>query len=91
MKSKGVTKESFSRWFDEKGEKDLGQFGLKKGDMFCEFVPDFLNSKTQDLVVVRMKFRQLLGYFFGAFVWEDGRVEQFEKVYGLVEFNHANW
>lgn len=51
-----------------------------------EFIPKTTHLFTEDLLLIDIKFRQLIGVFNGKF-----RDIEFSDIVGLVELNRAKW
>ncbi|CAD8142775.1 unnamed protein product [Paramecium octaurelia] len=55
-------------------------------DFYLEFVPKTTHLFTEDLLLIDVKFRQLIGVFNGKF-----KDIEFSNIVGLVELNRAKW
>ncbi|CAD8132072.1 unnamed protein product [Paramecium pentaurelia] len=66
---------------------DLNKKIIVKGkDFYLEFIPKTTHLFTEDLLLIDVKFRQLIGVFNGKF-----KDIEFSDIVGLVELNRAKW
>jgi hypothetical protein len=66
---------------------DLTKTIVVKGpDFYLEFEPKSTNLFTEDLIIIDVKFRQLIGVFKGKY-----KDIEFDSIIGIVELNRAKW
>jgi|688.fasta_scaffold2667152_1 hypothetical protein len=54
-------------------------------------MPVHKNKRNTELLIISVNFEQYFGLFSGVYVLESGELYEFKEIFGVVEFNKANW